>query len=203
MKALRAAVETIERASAVEVVVAVRPRARRTLAAHAVAASLMLIGVLAYVLYADAEFAPLEILVLPLAAGVLGALAVEALGPLERALAPVGELVREAAQATFYQRSVHTTSGRTGLLVFLALREHRVELVGDTAVVAAVGQPRLDAWGAQLAAQLPSGAEVAKTLAGFAKELAGLLPHRDDAVNELPDDVAMIHPRGVRRWRAS
>jgi putative membrane protein len=142
MKALRAAVETIEHASAVEVVVAVRPRARRTLAAHAMAASLLLIGVLAYVLYADAEFAPIEILGLPLAAGVLGALAVEALGPLERALAPAGELVREAAQATFYQRSVHTTSGRTGLLVFLALRERQVELVGDTAVVASTRGPR-------------------------------------------------------------
>ena len=83
-----AAIEAIEGASSVEVVVAVRPRARRDLVAHITGAAVLLIGALAYVLFSEAEF-------------------------------------------------------------------------------------------------------------------AALLPHRKDQVNELPDDVAMIHPRGIRRRRAS
>jgi len=204
-RAFHTAIETIEGASAVEVVIAVRPRARRGLVPHVVVGLVFLMGMLAFLLFAESEFDILEIFVLPLAAGVLGALAVEAIAPLERLLArDLDELVREAARATFYERDVHTTTKRTGLLVFLALREHAVALVGDVAVVKAIGQAKLDTWASRIAAELPAGGSAAAAvLRNLAPELGQQLPHQADQVNELPDDIVSIHPRGVRRRGAA
>jgi putative membrane protein len=79
---------------------------------------------------------------------------------------------------------VHTTSGRTGLLVFIAVRERRAELVGDTGMAGVV----LGEWSRQLEAAIGDGpAAVAKVLASFAPALATAAPRRADDANELPD----------------
>jgi putative membrane protein len=185
VKALEAAVAEIEKTSAVEVVLAVRPRARHWLVQHVIVAIAAGIGVLAFAVW---RYLPRwEVVALPVAAAIAGALLVELIGPLYRFLAP-GELrddhVREAARASFVENRVHSTRRRTGLLVFIAVRERRVELVGDTGLD---GAP-LGEWSRQLAAAVGHGPlATAKVLAALAPVLSAAAPRREDDVNELPD----------------
>jgi uncharacterized membrane protein len=183
--ALEAAVGELEKASGVEVVLAVRERARFWLVQHVLVGIAAGIGALVFCVW---RFLPRwEIVVLPVAAGVIGTALVELVGPLYRFLAP-GELrdahVREAARAAFLDNKVHTTTARTGLLVFVAVREQRVELIGDTGIS---GVPLHD-WSRKLAAAVGDGpAAVAKILATFAPQLATAAPRRAGDVNELAD----------------
>jgi len=185
VKALEAAVAEIEKTSAVEVVLAVRPRARHWLVQHVLVAIAAGIGVLAFAAWR--HLPRWEVIALPLIAGACGLAVVELIAPLYRFLAP-GTLrhdhVREAARAAFVDNRVHTTRGRTGLLVFVAVRERCVELVGDTGLD---GAPLRD-WSKQLAEALPDGpAATAKVLASLAPALATAAPRREGDVNELPD----------------
>jgi putative membrane protein len=192
-RALEAAVEAIEAESAAEIVIAVRPRARYALTPHATVGITTAIALLAFTLFSDVEFALWHILVLPIFAGVLGALVVEALPPLYRFLAPPWlrqEHVREAAYAAFVERGVHATRDRTGILIYIALRERMVEIVGDVAIVDELGIETLAAWAGTLEANVPHGAEpFAKALRELAPELARTLPRRDDDIDELANAV--------------
>jgi putative membrane protein len=192
-QALEDAVAAIEAVSSAEVVIAIRPRARYALTQHATVGLTCAIAVLAFTLYSAIEFDLWHILVLPIFAGLLGALLVEALPGLYRFLAPPWlrqEHVREAAYAAFVERAVHATRDRTGILVYVAVRERMVELVGDLAVNGEVGIETLASWAGTLEAELSNGPEAfGKRLAELAPELAKLLPRRADDVDELSNTV--------------
>ena len=196
VKALEAAGAEIEKVSAVEVVLAVRPRARHWFGQHVLVAIAAGLGVLAYTLWSHHVFALWVIMALPVLAGVIGMLLVEAVPPLYRFLAPVPlryEHVREAARTLFVDKRVHATRRRTGLLVYIALHERIVELVGDVAIDDKVGHKLLGEWAHKLEAALPRGAEATATvLAGLAGELATRLPRAADDTNELSDAVQVI-----------
>ncbi len=196
VKALEEAAAEIEKASAVEVVLAVRPRARHWLVQHAFVGVAAGLGVLAFTLWSDHTFPPWQIMVLPLLAGLVGMLVVEAVPPIYRFLAPPPvryEHVRDAARAAFVTQRVHATQGRTGLLVYIALRERLIELVGDLAIDEKIGRKTLLAWAEKLEAALPRGAEAtAKELAALGPELAKALPHLAGDVNELPDSLQVM-----------
>ena len=196
-QALEAAVAEIEAVSSAEVVIAIRPRARYALTQHATVGLTAAIGMLAFTLYSPIEFAIWHILVLPVLAGVLGALLVEAWPALYRFVAPPWlrqEHVREAAYAAFVERAVHATRDRTGLLVYVALRERMVELVGDVAVMGEVGIETLAAWAGALEAELPRGAEAFATrlAAELVPALARQLPRRHDDIDELANAVQVL-----------
>jgi len=202
---LRGAIQAIEARSSAEVMIAVRPRLRRWLAPHIAVGAAALAAVLAFVLFSDAyEFELWSIAIGPLLAALAGGLLVEAVAPLERALVPArvrDAIVRDTARATFYELGVHNTKGRTGVLVFVAVRERRVLLVGDLAVVARLGDKGLTRQGEQLIAELDDGgAAVGRALARFAGDYAAALPRAEDDVNELGDLVAV---RRGRRFRGS
>ena len=192
-RVLEDAVEAIEVESAAEIAIAIRPRARYSLMQHATVGIVAAVAILAFTLYSPVEFALWQILVLPVLAGILGALLVEAAPPLYRFIAPPWlryEHVREAAYTAFVERGVHATRGRTGILVYVALRERMVELVGDLAVVDKIGTERLAAWAGTLEAHVPQGAAAfGKALAALAPELAKALPRGPDDVDELPNAV--------------
>jgi putative membrane protein len=196
VKALEAAVAEIEAASDVEVVLAVRPRARHWLVQHVLVGIAAGLGVLAFTLWSDVIFPLWQIMTLPVLAGIVGALIVEAVPPIYRFLAPPPvryEHVRDAARAVFVEKRVHATRDRTGLLVYIALRERLVELVGDLAIDEHFDRKRLTAWAEQLEAALPRGSEAtAKVLASFGPELGKALPHREDDINEIPDALQII-----------
>jgi putative membrane protein len=200
--AFREAIQAIEQASSTEVVVAIRPRVRRWLIAHVAVGIVAMSAVLAFMLFSeDYEFELWTFTVVPLIAGVAGGLLVELFAPLERALVParIAEaLVGEAARSTFYEVGVHRTKGRTGLLVFIAERERRVELVGDVAIVERLGE-QLAGHAAGLRGELAAGGEaVARALAKLAGEYGAVLPCAGDDINELGDEVQR---RPARRFR--
>lgn len=192
-RAIEEAVQAIEAVSAAEVVVAIRPRARYALMQHAVVGFVTAFGMLAITLYSPVEFALWQILTLPIFTGILGAVLVEAMPPLYRWMSPAWlryEHVREAAYAAFIERGVHGTRDRTGILVYVALRERMVEIVGDLGVTKHHGIEVLAAWAGTLEAHLPTGAEAfGKALAQLAPELAKTCPRRHDDTDELANAV--------------
>lgn len=192
-RAIEEAVVAIESTSAAEVVVAIRPRARYALIQHAVVGVVTAFAILAFTLYAPIDFTLWQILVLPLFAGILGAILVEAVPPLYRWLSPTWqryEHVREAACTTFIERGVHGTRDRSGILVYIAVRERMVEIVADIGVLKHHGIEVLAAWAGTLEARLPLGAEAfGKELALLAPALAKTLPRRADDTDELSNDI--------------
>jgi putative membrane protein len=195
-RAIEQAIASIEDVSAAEIVIAIRPRARHSLIQHAVVGVVAAIAMLAFTLYAPLVFTLWQILVLPIFAGLLGAVLVEAVPPLYRFVEPPWlryEHVREAAYAAFVERGVHSTRDRTGVLVYIAVRERMVEIVGDLAVVQKMGIEVLAALAGTLEAFVPKGAEaVAKSLAGMAPEFAKALPRRADDIDELANTVHLL-----------
>ena len=186
--AFKQAIEAIENASAVEVVVAVRQRSGRYLHANLVVGMVCAFASLAAMLYASHQFELLTILVDPFAVGLVTGLLVEQVAPLKRLLTPRSWRRREvlrAARATFVERGVHFTSGRTGLLVYVSWLEQELALVPD-------GGIHVDLAAAQeelTAAMSRGGAAVAARLEALAPAFAADLPHRDDDINELPDAI--------------
>jgi putative membrane protein len=187
----KTAVETIENASAAEVVVAVRRRASRYPHAHALVGAVAAFAALAVMLYAAQSFSILAVLLDPFAAAAVAAALVELAPPIQRWLTPArvrAAHVTRAARAAFVERGVSNTTGRSGILVYVAWLEQRIALVADSGLVAA----DFDAPAAErtLQVELPrGGAAVARALAKLAPQFARALPHRDDDVNELPDAI--------------
>jgi putative membrane protein len=115
--------------------------------------------------------------------------------PVRRLLTPAAlkrEHVRKRAQEQFAARALHLTEGRTGVLIFAALGERRVEVIADEGICSKVPP---EAW-VGVAEALTAGMKVRDPGGGFAAAIAragdilsGPCPRRPDDVNELPDTV--------------
>ncbi|HTL36995.1 MAG TPA: hypothetical protein VL326_27855 [Kofleriaceae bacterium] len=204
---LEAAVAAIEAVSSAEVVVAIRPRVRSSIVQHVIVALVASIAMLAFTLYSPIAFRLWHILTLPILAGIFGGVLVEAIPALYRFLLPAelrSQHVYDAACAAFVQRGIHATRDRTGILVYVALREKCVELVGDLGVRQHVGAETLIAWSGILEGALAGGAvALAKQLASFAPELATALPRRADDIDELANGVQLLGARPRQQGRAA
>lgn len=204
---LEAAVTAIEAVSSAEVVVAIRPRVRSSIVQHVIVALVASIGMLAFTLYSPIAFRLWHILTLPIMAGFLGGMLVEAIPGLYRFLLPAeyrSQHVYDAACAAFIQRGIHATRDRTGILVYIALRERCVELVGDLGVREHLGAETLIAWSGILEGALAGGATgLAKQLAAFAPDLAKALPRRADDIDELANGVQLLGARPRQQGRAA
>ncbi len=128
-----------------------------------------------------------------LAGGALG-LALGQLSASKRLLADddvVEHRVRVAAEAAFVRGEVFATRERTGILVFLALLERRVVVLGDAGINARV-QP--EEWQA-IADEIVEGVRASRPAAALAAgiEACGRLlaergvPRHEEDVDELPD----------------
>jgi putative membrane protein len=106
-----------------------------------------------------------------------------------------GEAARRAAEAQFVAHGIHLTEARTGVLLYVALAERRVEVVADTGIDAKVGQEVWD----ELMAGIVSGARAGRLADGIVEAigragtvLATHFPRRPDDRNELPDRVVEL-----------
>ena len=127
--------------------------------------------------------------------GVAGALASLA-PPVRRALAGAARLderVHRRAALAFLEEEVFDTRDRTGILLFVSLFEHRIEVVGDAGINAKVEQAEWD----EVVGLIRDGVRGQTLAAGLVRavERCGDLLHRrgvavrpDDA-DELSDDV--------------
>jgi putative membrane protein len=185
-------VRDIERSTSAEVVVAVREAAAHHRDAHllgGIACGVVVVtGLMVAPLSLPSWLVPLALVCAVMAGGSL----VAAVPALERMLvgsARRGERVAVAARATFIELGISHTRGRTGVLVFAALRERAVEVLFDKGI-----DPRaLPASFAAAQRRLEIAVGAADVEAFFAAlqelgpSLAVAAPRRDDDENELPD----------------
>ena len=113
--------------------------------------------------------------------------------PLRMALTPAStrtRRVRRRAVELFRAGTEKRTKGRTGILLYLSLLEHRAEIVADEAIHSRV-EP--DVWGEAMAALVEGvkagrpGEGMALAVAKIGEVLAECLPPTLDNPNELPD----------------
>lgn len=189
------AVRTVEAASSAELVVAVRQRSGSYVHVNLTVGILVGLAALAFLLYSPSSHELIWFLVDPVVAGAVAGL-VFLRSPLltriiTRRAARRGR-VETAARSVFVEQRVHSTSGRTGILLYLSLLEREAVLVVDLAVEALA---TTDAWRAAVTEiesamrRGASGLEVAAKVSGLAPVLGPVLPRSEDDVDELPNEV--------------
>jgi putative membrane protein len=178
------AVRALEAHTSVELVVAVRP------GVAGAAPSLVLAWVLTTFSTGVLLFMPAEVpLLLFFAVVVVSGVAGAAAGlwrPVRRWWLGLQarSAVDAAARAAFVELGVHHTSGRTGLLLFVAAREGFVALVGDRAVPALPAPLVADLEAAVARDDVDGFCAAITALRG---PLATALPRAADDINELAD----------------
>ena len=124
--------------------------------------------------------------------------AVQAWQPLKFFLIPApikSHRANAAAVRLFKVGADRRTVGRTGVLLYLSLREHRAEIVADEAIAAKVAP---EVWGKAMHAMLDhvSADRVAEGLAAGVAEVGAILaehfPRGAEDVNELPDRLIEV-----------
>jgi putative membrane protein len=131
-------------------------------------------------------------------AGAAGAALTAAIAPLKRLLAGAERLTRRVhrrASLAFLEEEVFTTRDRTGILLFVSLFEHRIEVLGDAGISAQVSD---DEW-IEIVDTIRAGIKGGRFADGLA-EAVGMCGHllekkglavRHDDTDELPDDVRL------------
>lgn len=118
--------------------------------------------------------------------------------PLRMALTPKStkmRRVRRRAIELFKVGAERRTIGRTGVLLYLSMREHRAEIVADQAIVAKVA-PEL--WGEAMADLIEEvkagrpGAGMAKAVGRIGAVLTEHFPKTAADTNELPDRLIQL-----------
>lgn len=147
------------------------------------------------------EWSPRTILWLALAVATLkfaGTMLLQLWQPLKFFLipAPIRTMrVHDRALRAFRIGAEQRTTGRTGILIYLSMREHRAEIVADKAIASQV-EPGVwaDAMTAMLA-EMRAGHTADAMIAGVGKVgavLATHVPRLDGDINELPDRLIEV-----------
>lgn len=189
-----AAIRDVEGATSAEVVVAVRASAgsyRHT--DYLVGFAFSFVALLLFLFHPwefSIDWMPFD----SLATFAIGTLASAWIAPLRRLLTSsklMSGNVKTAARAAFVDLRVTATTGRSGILVFVSIFERRVDVVTDIGLDRRVLGPSFDraatALEASLRARDPLRAFVT-ALRALGPILGESYPHRDDDVNELPDE---------------
>jgi putative membrane protein len=105
------------------------------------------------------------------------------------------DAARKAAHAQFFAHGVHLTAERTGVLIYVALAEHCVEVVADDVIDGKVDQLEWKALTEEIVTaaregRLADGLVIAIRRAGAV--LAQHFPRRADDKNEIPNRVVEI-----------
>jgi putative membrane protein len=141
-------------------------------------------------------FTPWAVAMVALLGGVGGAILGAYVPPIQRALAGSDVLdltVHRAAMQAFVEEEVFSTRDRTGILLFVSLHEHRIEVLGDTGINAKVSE---DEW-IDVVHRIRTGIENRNLTAGLvdAIEMCGKMLERrgvdirPDDENELSDSI--------------
>ena len=144
----------------------------------------------------NVEWEPPGIFAAAAAIGIVAfllATAVQLWTPLKFALIPgriKSDRAEDRAIELFKASAESRTKGRTGILIFLSMQEHRAEIVADEAITALVPA---ETWGdamAAMLAELKQGRIADGMIAAVGRVgavLAEHFPRADDDRNELPD----------------
>lgn len=147
------------------------------------------------------DWTPGQLMTIIIAIGLLkflGVLAIQLWQPLKFLLIPgpvKRSRVREAAIKHFKVGAERRTHGRTGVLLYLSMREHRAEIVADEPI--AIKVPA-EVWGEAMADMLSEirKGHVAEGLAAGIRDVGKVLsaefPRDEGDVNELPDRLIEV-----------
>lgn len=194
-RALADAVREVEAATSAELVVAVRARSGSYLHADLIAGILAALAALAFLLFSPWEFGLAWFVVDPIVAGLLAGLLSSRLPGLRRALTPRAERrrrVETAARATFVEKRVHGTTGRTGILLYVSVLEREAAVVHDIGLETLAAS---ESWRHAVAALeqgvrgKEDGVRIAERVLGLEALLAAALPRAADDVDELANEV--------------
>lgn len=128
----------------------------------------------------------------------LGMLAIQLWQPLKFWLVLPGiktARVRNRAITCFKVGAERRTHGRTGILIYLSMREHRAEIVADAAISALVAP---EVWGEAMAAMIAELKQdrVADGMIAAVERVGAVLaehfPRHENDVNELPDRLIEV-----------
>ncbi len=103
--------------------------------------------------------------------------------------------VRRSALAQFLAQNIHTTKGRTGVLIYVSLAERIAEVVADQGIYQKVGPRCWDEIVAGLVEELERGRARAGFVAAIRASgelLAAHFPPRRANPNELPDRLIVL-----------
>ncbi len=133
-------------------------------------------------------FTPWGVVMTSLGAAIVGGVLATYVGPVQRVLAGddlLDETVHRRALQSFVEEEVFDTRDRTGILIFVSLWEHRIEVLGDTGINEYV-EP--DDW-AEVVARIRMGIQNDNLTEGLVEaiEMCGRLLERR-GVNVRPDD---------------
>jgi uncharacterized membrane protein len=101
------------------------------------------------------------------------------------------------AAAVFEELEMHQTRERSGVLVYVALDDHRLAVVGDRGIHERVGQPYWERLAAALSAHFAQGRlreGLSAAVHDLGRELGRHFPRRSDDANELTDEVSVGPP---------
>ncbi len=102
------------------------------------------------------------------------------------------EVLDRAAQV-FAELKMHKTALRNGVLIYIALEDRRLAILGDAGINAKVSTGYWDDISDQLVSDFKQGnvcGGVCKAVHAIGLQLKNFFPHRADDVNELPDDLS-------------
>ncbi|HLV68727.1 MAG TPA: hypothetical protein VKY73_23075, partial [Polyangiaceae bacterium] len=119
------------------------------------------------------------------------------LGPFLRRFVPapvLDDAAQSRAMLLFAERGLHNTRERTGLLVFLSELEHRVVILGDMGIHAAVGDEGLRFYVDDVVRHVREG----RTVEGILDVIARLEPVLVEKAPVRPGDVNEIPNRIIR-----
>lgn len=143
-----------------------------------------------------AVYDPLIIMVIFLAAGIIGGLAANFIVPIKRLLANQQQkdaATRSRAERAFLEQEVFNTRERTGILIFVSFFEQEVIVIADKGISKVVEQKEWDALVRLIIDgirrdKLVEGLEAAIKRSGEILLEKGFLRAEDD-INELGDDL--------------
>lgn len=133
-QALTDAVRDVESRSSAELVVAVRARSGSYLHADLIAGILAALASLIGLLFSPWPFELIWFVIDPLLVGLLAGFAASRLPAVRRALTlrrVRRRNVDTAARATFVEKRVHGTTGRSGILLYISLLEREAAVIHD------------------------------------------------------------------------
>ena len=149
----------------------------------------------------DHDWTPRQVLGIALTVAVLkflGMLLILTWRPLRLLLTPApikSARVHARALTCFRIGAEGRTTGRTGVLIYLSLAEHRAEIIADEAIASKVSP---EVWGDAMHALLAplragkAGEGMVAAIGKVGAVLAEHLPRADDDENELPDRVIEV-----------
>jgi putative membrane protein len=193
--ALSGAVRELESCCSAEVVIAVRARTGSYLHAALLFGTLVGLVTLAVLLYVPRTFAPIWFLLDPLVIGLLAGLLGSRSARLGRVFTPWRsrrQWVEAAARSAFVERRVHSTTGRTGILLYVSVLEREAAFVVDVgveALAATAGWTRAVGEIEQAVRNKEDGVAIAGRLRGLAPLLSPVLVRGENDVDELPNEV--------------